>query len=373
MHVITKVDILSALNNTGVNLLALLLHEKIPMNTDWQNFLSQHGSAVEADVVRLGDGAAELEATVQNTVVCDLGQFGTLRVSGEEAQTFLQNLLSNDIREVSATCAQLSSFNTAKGRMLASMLIWRDGDDYLLQLPQVLCEPIRKKLSLYILRAKVKITDASDEIISLGLSGTNAQGVLREQFGEWPELPFGVITTSQGNTIKIDATRLQINTTIQHAPALWEKLSQHAQPVASSCWDWLNIRSGIPIILPQTQEQFVAQMVNFDLIGGVNFKKGCYPGQEIVARMHYLGKLKRRMYLAHLNSDTPQAGEELFSADMEGQSSGMIVNAAPSPAGGYDVLATVQIASRETQMVHWKSLQGEALQFLPLPYPLPEA
>ena len=122
----------------------------------------------------------------------------------------------------------------------------------------------------------------------------------------------------------------------------------------------------------------VAQMVNLELIGGVNFKKGCYPGQEIVARMQYLGKLKRRMYLAHLgyqahldSSDTPQAGNELFSADMEGQSSGMIVNAAPAPSGGYDMLATVQIASRETQTVHWKSLQGEALQFLPLPYPLP--
>ena len=344
------------------------------MNPDWQNFLSQHGAAIDAGVVRFGDRTAELKATVQNTVLCDLSHFGTLRVSGDEAQLFLQNLLSNDIGEVSATRAQLSSFNTAKGRMLASMLIWRDGDDYLLQLPQVLCEPIRKKLSMYILRAKVKITDASNEIISLGLSGTNAQEVLREQFGEWPELPFGVITTSQGSAIKIDdATRLQINTTIQHAPALWKELSQQAQPVANSCWDWLNIRSGIPIILPQTQEQFVAQMVNFDLIGGVNFKKGCYPGQEIVARMQYLGKLKRRMYLAHIKDGSPQAGDELFSADMEGQASGMIVNAAPHPAGGYDMLATVQIASRKTQLVHWKSLQGRALQFLPLPYSLPDA
>ena len=343
------------------------------MNTDWQNFLSQHGAAVEADVVRLGDGAAELEVNVQNTVVCDLGQFGTLRASGEEAQTFLQNLLSNDIREVSASRAQLSSFNTAKGRMLASMVIWRDGDEYLLQLPHVLCEPIRKKLSMYILRAKVKITDASEEIISLGLSGANAQEILRKHFGEFPSFPFGVTTNSQGMAIKIDATRWQINATIQHAPALWEKFSQHAKPVGSAYWDWLNIRSGIPIIMPQTQEQFIAQMVNFDLIGGVNFKKGCYPGQEIVARMQYLGKLKRRMYLAHIKDDSPQAGDELFSADMEGQASGMIVNAAPAPAGGYDVLVTVQISSRETQSVHLKSLQGEILQFLPLPYSLPDA
>ncbi len=349
------------------------------MNPDWQNFLTQCGATIGEGVVRrFGDNAAELETTARGTVLCDLGQFGALRVSGIDAQPFLQNLLSNDIREVSTSRAQLSSLNTAKGRMLATLLIWRDGDDYLLQLPRVLCEPIRKKLSMYVLRAKVKIADVSEEIISLGLSGANAQDVLRGQFGELPQIPLDFIATTQGSVIRISDTRFQINTSAPHASALWLALSQHAQPVGSDCWDWLNIRSGIPVILPQTQEQFVAQMVNFDLIGGVNFKKGCYPGQEIVARMQYLGKLKRCMYLAHINfqehrdsTDAPQAGDELFSADMVDQTSGMIVNAAPAPGGGYDVLATVQIASRETQAVHWKSLQGEALQFLALPYSLP--
>jgi tRNA-modifying protein YgfZ len=351
------------------------------MNPDWNNFLAQLDASIDSGIVqRFGDTAAELNATAQNTVLIDLSQFGTLRVSGEEAQSFLQNLLSNDIREVSSTRAQLSSFNSAKGRMLATMLIWREGNDYLLQLPRVLCEPIRKKLSMYVLRAKVKITDASDEIISLGLSGANAQEILRTQFGELPQLPLSVNGTAQGSAIKISGTRFQINISAPHAAALWTALSQHTQPVGSVCWDWLNIRSGIPVILPPTQEQFVAQMVNLELIGGVNFNKGCYPGQEIVARMQYLGKLKRRMYLAHLDyqahmdsRDIPQAGDELFSAEMEGQASGMIVNVAPAPGGSYDMLTSVQTSSRETQAVHWKSLQGTELQFLPLPYPLPDA
>ena len=354
------------------------------MNPDWQNFLIQRGATIEAGVVqRFGDTSAELLSTRQSTVLCDLGQFGTLRVSGEEAQTFLQNLLSNDIREVSSTRAQLSSFNTAKGRVLATLLIRRDGDDYLLQLPRALSEPMRKKLGMYVLRAKVKIADASDEIVSLGLSGTNAQEILQGQFGDLPQLPLGLTVAAQASIIKIGDTRFQISTGVQHAQALWQALSRHAQPVGSVCWDWLNIHSGIPVILPQTQEQFVAQMVNFDLVGGVSFKKGCYPGQEIVARMQYLGQLKRRMYLAHIDgahidgtyldsSDIPQAGDELFSANMEGQSCGMIVNASPAPGGGCDVLAVVQIASRETQTVHWKSIQGEVLQFLPQPYPLPQ-
>lgn len=342
------------------------------MNPDWHDFLTRHGACIESGIVqRFGDPADELDSTERKTVLCDLSQFGTLRASGEEAQPFLQNLLSNDIREVNSTHAQLSSLNTAKGRMLATMLIWRERDDYLLQLPRSLCESARKKLSMYVLRAKVKVTDASDEIISIGLSGKNAREILRTRFGDLPQLPLGCIGTSQGSAIYISGTRWQVNTSAPHAAELWEEFGRHAQPVGSTCWDWLNIRSGIPVILPPTQEQFVAQMVNLELIGGVNFKKGCYPGQEIVARMQYLGKLKRRMFLAHIDSgDAPQAGDELFSADMEGQPSGMIVNATPAPGGGYDVLASAQTSSRETHTVHWKSLQGAVLKFLPLPYPV---
>lgn len=354
------------------------------MNPIWQNYLIQHGAILDEGIVQhFGDRAAELASTAQSTVLCDLGQPGALRVSGEDSQPFLQNLLSNDIREVTDARAQLSSFNTAKGRMLASLLIWRDGDDYLLQLPRALVEPVRKKLGMYVLRARVKIADAGGEIVSLGLSGKGAQEILSAQFGELPQMPLGFISTAQASIIRIGDTRFQINTGAQQAPALWQILSRRARPVGSGCWDWLNIRSGIPVVLPQTQEKFVAQMVNYDLVGGVSFSKGCYPGQEIVARMQYLGHLKRRMYLVHIDGEhidlahlvtdeIPQPGDELFSTDMEGQPSGMIVNASPAPGGGWDMLAVVQIASRETQTVHWKSLQGEALEFLPLPYPFPE-
>jgi len=347
------------------------------MNPDWQTFLIQHNAILEADIVKsFGNVADELHATAHELVLCELSRYGTIRVSGEEAQSFLQNLLSNDISEVSNSRAQLSSFNSAKGRMLASMMIWREGDDYLLQLPRELCEPIRKKLSMYVLRSKVRIADADSEIISLGISGKIAQDILRKQFGELPQTRLGIANFSNAACIMFDDTRFQLNTTLQNAPAIWETLCQQAKPVGSICWDWLNIRAGIPMILPQTQEQFVPQMVNFDLIGGVSFKKGCYPGQEIVARMHYLGKLKRRMYLAHLDmpaidsNDYPQAGDELFSADMENQATGMLVNVAPSPQGGFDVLAVVQTSSQESQTVHWKSIKGSSLQFLSLPYSL---
>lgn len=343
------------------------------MNPDWQNFLQQQGAVLDNGVVRhFGDPSGESIAARDGTVLCDLSQFGVLRVSGEDAQSFLQNMLSNDIGEVTQGRAQLSSLNTPKGRMLATFLIWRDGSDYLLQLPRSLCEPIRKKLSMYVLRAKVKIADASDEMVAFGLSGPAAPELLSGLFGELPAESYGAAATGKGGIVRLGDTRFQVNTSPQLASELWTKLQTGAHPAGSSNWDWLTIRAGIPIIEPATQEEFVPQMTNFEVIGGVNFKKGCYPGQEVVARMQYLGKPKRRMYLAHVDSDaSPQPGEALFSADMEDQPSGTVVNAAAAPGGGYDILAVVQIASHDAHPVHLGSPSGARLQFQPPPYPLP--
>ncbi len=343
------------------------------MNSTWQDFLQQQGAHLHNGMAQhFGDAPTELAASRDGTVLCDLSQFGTLKVSGVDALSFLQNMLSSDVSETSAQQAQISSLNNPKGRMLASFLIWRTGADYFLRLPHSLCAAIHKRLSMYILRSKVKIEDASDEVVCLGLNGENAAAQIQGCCGSIPQDAMAVAHYDNISIIRVGAQRFQLNTTPQHAPALWQQLSASARPVGSACWDWLNIRAGIPVILLATQEQFVAQMVNLELIGGVSFTKGCYPGQEIVARMHYLGKLKRRMYLAHIEGDTvPQPGDELYSADMEAQASGMVVNATAAPGGGCDLLAVVQISSRDTQTVHLQSLQGVPLNFSPLPYPIP--
>jgi len=341
------------------------------MNPDWQAFLQrQHAHLPDGIVEHFGNAQDELMASQNGTVLCDLSQFGILKVSGEEAQNFLQNLLSSDVREVGAQQAQISSLNTPKGRILATFLIWQADADYYLHLPRSLCATILKRLSMYVLRAKVKIEDASDRIICLGLSGEGATALLQLHFGSAPQNTLAVEHHDNASVIRVGAQRYQINTTPQHAPALWQNLLASARPVGAPCWDWLNIRSGIPVITPATQEQFVPQMANLELIGGVNFKKGCYPGQEIVARMQYLGKSKRRMYLAHI-AGYAQAGEQLFSAEVEGQICGMVANATAAPGGGCDLLAVIQISSHDAQSVHLGSVEGESLQFLPLPYAIP--
>lgn len=340
------------------------------MNPDWQTFLTTlHAEISDGIVQHFGDLSAELKHSVNDTVLCDLSQFGILRVSGEDAQSFLQNLLSNDIRLVDAGHAQLSSFNTAKGRMLAVFTIWRDNEDYLLQLPSSTLDVLRKKLSMYVLRAKVKVSDASNERIALGLSGNQAATLLSKLSAELPQQEMGCVSSEQLHILRLSATRYQLTATPAQAQFLWHALSKDSHPVSSVCWDWLNVRAGIPTIVAKTQEEFVPQMVNLDALGGINFKKGCYPGQEIVARMHYLGKLKRRMYLAHLdNTEVPQPGDELFSDDMEGQASGVIANVAPAPEGGYDILAVIQTASADSTKIH--TATGSCLAYLPLPYTL---
>lgn len=342
------------------------------MNQDWHTFLSTQGAHLQDGTAQhFGDAAAERIATRDGAVRCDLSQFGLLKVTGDDAQPFLQNLLSNDIREVTSTHAQLSSFNNAKGRMLASMLIWRDGNDYVLQLHHSLCEPIRKKLSMYVLRSKVKIADVSAELVCIGVAGAAARKTLQALYPALPQQAMEVATQGEDSILCREANRFQITTTPQRAIELWQSLSAlHA--VGSNCWDWLDIRAGVPFVQAATLEAFVPQMLNFEVIGGVNFKKGCYPGQEVVARMHYLGKASRRMYLAHIDDATEaKAGDVLFSTVSAEQSCGTVVDARPSPNGGMDILAVVQTASHESASVHLGKTDGPQLQFQALPYAIP--
>jgi len=343
-------------------------------NSNWLDFLKTQGAQfIDGVAVDFGNTATELVAARDSTVLCDLSQFATLRVSGEDAQSFLQNLCSNDIKAITPNLAQFNSLNTAKGRVLATFLIWQNGTDYFLHLPNALLATIQKKLSMYVLRSKVKIEDVSSQLVSLGISGKEAESILKNHLNVPQNSNLAVAQNIATNIIRIGQARFQINTTIEVAIELWKKLGTHAQKVGSPCWDWLNIRDGMPAILPPTQEQFVLQMLNLDLLGGVSFKKGCYPGQEIVARMHYLGKLKQRTFLAHLESDVaPQPNDTLYSDDYSGQSSGNIVNAALAPNGGYDVLASLHINTViNLHDVHWKMPNGNVLKFQQLPYSFP--
>ena len=179
------------------------------------------------------------------------------------------------------------------------------------------------------------------------------------------------VSGEAGQVIRVGDDKFVLSILPERAAMVWRGLREAATPVGAPVWDWLRLNAGIPMIVAATQELFVPQMVNLEVIGGVSFQKGCYPGQEIVARSQYLGKLKRRMFLAHVDAEAAP-GDPLYSADMVGQATGTVVNAAPAPDGGFDVLAVAQVESANTQTLHLKAPDGAALTLKPLPYALPE-
>jgi len=293
---------------------------------------------------------------------------GLIRFSGEEAQAFLHNQLSCDVAALTFGRSTYGAYCTPKGRVLASFLLWHSEQGLFMQLPSSLREPIQQQLSKFILRSKVRAENAAGDWALIGVAGKDAAARLQQALGAAPTSPHHVLHVDGVSIIRLPVDRYEIAVSKKQAPRLAEALGG-ADTAGPDHWEWLTIRAGIPVILPATQEQFVPQMVNLDLIGGVSFQKGCYPGQEIVARMHYRGTLKQRMYLANVAAaERPQPGDKLYTPDFGEQASGAIVNAARSPEGGYDVLAVIQSASAEKGDIHWKSLDGPELKLLSLPY-----
>ncbi|MHB0974496.1 MAG: CAF17-like 4Fe-4S cluster assembly/insertion protein YgfZ [Thiobacillus sp.] len=342
------------------------------MIDSWKTLLQSQGAAIDGStVLHYGDPAAERAAAANGTIVADLSQLGVIAFRGEDTATFLQGQLTNDVRALHADGAQWNGYCSPKGRLLGNFLMWRQGEDYCLQLSGDILPGVLKRLSMFILRAKVQARDASDETVRLVVAGPQAEAAVRAAMGTVPDATMRSAATSVGQVIRVGADKFVLSVAPEHATAVWQVLRQPATPVGAPVWDWLRLNAGIPMIVAATQEQFVPQMVNLEAIGGVSFQKGCYPGQEIVARSQYLGKLKRRMFLAHVDAEAAP-GDNLYSADIEGQATGTVVNAAPSPSGGFDVLAVAQVESANSQTLHLKAADGAALTLKPLPYALPE-
>jgi tRNA-modifying protein YgfZ len=339
--------------------------------TAWTDFLTAQGARLENDsVTDFGDPAGELAAAAQGTVLADLSHYGLIGFAGEEAQTFLHGQITNDLRGLGENAAVFAGYLSAKGRMLANFLVLKRQDDILVMLPASLRETIQKRLSMFILRAKVKARDASGEWVRLGLSGPDAARLASETLGvALPQGIMGMAHADDAFLLRLGDNRFDVFVRPEAAQALWQKLAAAARPIGTPAWDWLLINGGIPAVVPATQDHFVPQMANMEILGGVSFNKGCYPGQEIVARSQYLGKVKRRLFLAHL--DVPaQPGDELYAPEPVDQAAGLVANAAPAPGGGWDALVVALAPSVEAGQVHLKARDGAPLKFRPLPYPV---
>jgi folate-binding protein YgfZ len=329
-----------------------------------------------------------------------LGQFGVIDVNGADAASFLHNQLTNDVAGLDGTTARLGGYCSPKGRLLATLLYWRTADGIRLLFAADLQAMLQKRLSMFVMRSKAKVIDVSGEVAVLGLVGPGAaqtggsgelgagmqpasspmagaadmvSGALAMASGDLPRTPYATTGTASATVVRLpDAAGLcrYLWVGARESAAALPALATDSplRRIDSAAWDWLEVRAGEPRITAATSEQFVPQMINFEVLGGVNFRKGCYPGQEIVARSQYRGTIKRRLQLAHASAAAP--GDELFHSADPGQPCGMVVNAAPAPGGGVDLLAEVKLAALDSGSIH-VGVAGPVLEFLALPYDVP--
>jgi tRNA-modifying protein YgfZ len=317
-----------------------------------------------------GPDAAQMDACR----LFDLSHLALIAVRGEDAVGFLQGQLTNDVRELSQTHAQWSSHCSQKGRMLANFPIMRVGDTFYLQTPTERVADLLKRLRMFVLRSRVTLEDASNDLVRIAVSGECAPEALDARGLPVPEHENGLALADGAILFRFPGSvpRIELIGTPESLRDHWNALRTRATPSNIETWSLLDIRAGIPSIYNQTADAFVPQMANMHLIDGVSFHKGCYTGQEVVARMQYLGKLKRRMYLAEVESATPpQPGDPLFSPDSSSQQgSGSVVMASPVGAGHYELLAIVEIKAAESGEVRL-SEAGPRLRLQPPPYGFP--
>ncbi len=343
------------------------------MNTLWTDFLSREGAVLEGTALRFDTPDAEVRAAADATVAVPLVHLGLIRSSGEDSAGFLHNLFSNDVNKLGADAVQWNSFNSPKGRMLASFLLWREAGGHLLAVSADIQPALLKKLSMYVLRSKVKLTDGDADTVLVGVSGADASGVLGRAGLPLPAGPMRQAEAGGTRCLQLAAHQFVLAVPVEAAaPCYGALVAAGALRAGTAAWELAMIRAGLPLVTAATQEEFVAQMLNYEVIGGVSFQKGCYPGQEIVARTQYLGKLKKRMYRVHLDTDTaPVPGTDLFTPEFGDQSAGKLVNVVPAPEGGYEALAVMQVSSAAAGEVHVGRPEGPPLAFLDLPYTLP--
>lgn len=293
--------------------------------------------------------------------IAPLSHLGVIRVEGEDAAKFLHGQLTQDYALLGLGEARLSAFLSAKGRMQASMVGFkRSATEVLLVISQDLLATTLKRLSMFVLRAKAKLTDASADFALYGLAGDSVAAVAGSTAPAWTRAEIG------------SASVVHLYPAAGRQRALWVAPATEPVPAGpaldTALWLWSEVQSGVPTLTQPLFEEFVPQMLNYESIGGVNFKKGCYPGQEVVARSQFRGTLKRRAYIAHADSAVAVGAEVFAVSDLE-QPCGMVVQVAAAPSGGFDLILSMQISAAEGAL-QVGAPEGVPLVLQPLPYAL---
>ena len=317
--------------------------------------------------------------------VTALNHLGVIRAVGVDAATFLQGQLTQDFVLLGLHEARLTAYCSPKGRMLASFIAFKretvtaaDGTasapEILLICNQDILAQTLKRLSMFVMRAKVKLTDASADFSIYGLTGEAFESAAIKIAGK-------VIHTPTPTLTKVDfgpTALVALYPALGQPRGLWVTPAGEAAPagelLSAELWHWADVHSGIAHISLPVVEAFVPQMLNYESVGGVNFKKGCYPGQEVVARSQFRGTLKRRAYVVQIDeaSAEPAVGQEVFHSSDAEQPCGTIAQVAASPTSGFTAIVSMQVAASADGTLTLGSAKGAKIKLLPLPYLLLE-
>jgi hypothetical protein len=314
--------------------------------------------------------------TASGNFICDASELGLILVNGDDAESFLQNQLSNDISHIDETRFQLSSYSTAKGRMLSIFQVVRISNGFILITPITMVETLLQRLQMFVIQANVSLANASDHFARFALQ-TDNKDIIKHP--DLPELEGRVIQNDNLISLQLGSLDQQkrylvLCLSADEAISMWNEFKQHLQVADFAAWRLSQIKSGIPTIYPQTSEEFVLQMANLDLLEGVSFKKGCFPGQEIIARMHYLGKLKRRLFLTSFKTGKcPMPGDDIIARGAESpDGSGKVVDAVIGDEGTCYCLYIAQIKKATNNELCLMDQSQVAITSINMPYTVPE-
>lgn len=319
-------------------------------------------------------GDKQSSVLADGNFICAADELGLILVSGEDSADFLQNQLSNDVGLIDESRYQLSAYSTPKGRMLGIFRVIQVSNGYLLLTVKSRVLPLLEHLFKYIVQSRVTLADASDYFARIAVN-TDAPSNLGLPLE--PEEPGAVAQNDSMIALRLEPLGAQSRFLLMflsadEAVASWQSLASKLTVCSYASWHLSEIKAGIPAIYADTAEEFVLQMANLGALGGVSFKKGCYPGQEIVARMQYLGKLKRRMFLARVETDTlPRPGDDLVKpGNTVADGSGKVVDAEFDQAGNCYCLYIAQIEKAESGNLQLLKQPESIIENLELPYPL---
>lgn len=340
-----------------------------PLPEGWLAVLERAGARFDAaGVSDYGQPGAEGRDALSRDVMADLSHYGVIEAKGEDARKFLGSLFTGDVRPVSAEHGLFTTWCDAKGRAQASFWLLMHGDAFYLLLPAEMVGPVLAGLKRYLLRVKVTLADAGDRLARLGLSGPGIESRLALLLGAPPPLTVGECRSFGDFSLLAVAGSAHPRWLVLGEPAalasLWQNLGATVSPVGQGAWSLLDILAGIPLLVTETAGEFIPQMLNMEALGGICYTKGCYPGQEVIARLHYRGQLKRQLYKAFLETERlPLPGARLHREGAT-ESVGMVVSTARHPDGRVALLCVIKIEETGQGAIRLEGADGPELSLI---------